>query len=225
MSAFSSFFHRAPAGQAGIVKLIIGLGNPGSGYGRNRHNIGFMCVNRLAKDIGAGFDKKEGLARTAHGSMGSTRVVLARPQTYMNLSGRAVIKLVEKYKPGPDGLIVVHDDMDLRLGQIRIRKGGRSGGHRGIESIICELRSEDFIRVRVGVGRPEPESPAAKQAAVVGFVLEDFSDDESRVIADTIPQVSFAVKTILSDGLEAAMNRFNRTPKSPGEKQIIEEGK
>ena len=221
---FDLLFHHTPASAAQSTRIIIGLGNPGAEYSRNRHNVGFMCVNLLAKNIGASFDKKEGLARTAHGKIDSTTVILARPQTYMNLSGRAVVKFVEKYKVKPEAIIVIHDDMDLRLGQLRIREGGRSAGHRGIESIICELGSGDFVRVRVGVGRPEGESPADKRSAVVDFVLEDFSADESRTIHDTVPGVVEAVKTIVNDGLETAMNRFNRPPKNSVDKTTDEKG-
>jgi PTH1 family peptidyl-tRNA hydrolase len=203
------------------MKLIVGLGNPGNEYAQNRHNIGFICVNRVAKSIKAGFDKKEGLSRVARGRIDSTEVVLARPQTFMNLSGAAVAKLVAKYKLKPDDIIVIHDDMDLKLGQIRIRQGGSSGGHKGISSIIDELGSDKFIRVRIGVGHPQSENPQEKEAAVVNFVLEDFSPEEAEVMIKVIPQASQAVISIISEGLEAAMNRFNRVPrpkKLPDEK-------
>lgn len=198
------------------MKLIVGLGNPGNQYSENRHNVGFMCVNRLAKDIGAEFSKKEGLARTAHGRIDTTEVVLARPQTFMNASGEAVLKLVVKYRVKPADLIVIHDDIDLRLGQIRIRRGGGAAGHHGIESIMDELDNEDFIRVRVGTGRPVPENPEEKRAAVVGFVLEDFSAAESKLMAETIARVSQAVQTIVRGGLETSMNQFNRAPEAKG---------
>ncbi len=213
MKALSSLFHREAAPRGKAAWLIVGLGNPGGQYSRNRHNIGFMCLSHLAKDIGAEFSKKEGLARTAHGSIGGAPVVLARPQTCMNLSGRAVVKLAEKYGLGPDKLIVIHDDMDLKPGQIRIRLGGRSAGHHGIDSIIGELDSEDFIRIRVGVGRPQQERGAGREA-VVDFVLDDFNAAESRIMAETMPRVAQAVAAIVSEGLEAAMNQYNATPKN-----------
>lgn len=191
------------------MKLIVGLGNPGTAYSHNRHNIGFMCLSYLAKEIGARFERKEGLSRTAHGQIDSTEVILARPQTYMNSSGKAVRKLVARYRLSLDDLIVIHDDLDLRLGQIRIRENGSSAGHKGIGSIISELGSADFIRVRIGVGRPEPDSPGAKQDAVVGYVLDDFTPEEGKVMAKVIPRVSQAVITIVNEGLDTAMNRFN----------------
>jgi PTH1 family peptidyl-tRNA hydrolase len=213
--AISSCLHRdAPSGS---LKLVVGLGNPGPQYTRSRHNAGFMCVNRLAKDIGAEFSKKEGLARTAHGAVGGCKVVLARPQTYMNLSGRAVVKLMEKYRLAPEDLIVIHDDMDLKPGQLRIRQGGRSAGHKGIESIINEIDGENFIRVRVGVGRPAAEGNGDRREAVVDFVLDNFSPEESRIMADVMPRAAQAVAAIINDGLDAAMNSFNPTPKNtPG---------
>jgi peptidyl-tRNA hydrolase, PTH1 family len=195
------------------MKLIVGLGNPGNEYAQHRHNIGFICVNRLAKCLKVRFDKKEGLARVARGRIDSTEVVLARPQTFMNLSGDAVVKLVTRYNLNPDDIIVIHDDMDLKLGQIRIRQGGSSGGHKGISSIIDQLGSDKFIRVRIGVGHPQSEDPRAKEAAVVNFVLEEFSPEEAKVMIKVIPQASQAVITIVDDGLEVAMNRFNRVHK------------
>jgi PTH1 family peptidyl-tRNA hydrolase len=198
------------------MKLIFGLGNPGNFYSRNRHNIGFMCLSHVAKEIGAHFDKKEGLARTAHGRIDGTEVVLARPQTYMNASGEAVAKLLVKYRLTPDDIIVIHDDMDFKPGQIRIRKGGSSAGHKGIESIIREIGSADFVRVRVGVGHPRDE--AEGDTEVVDYVLADFSHEEDEVIAKVIPQVYQAVITLINDGLDESMNRFNhtgRTKKAP----------
>jgi PTH1 family peptidyl-tRNA hydrolase len=212
-------FHR-PARNGEVPKwIIVGLGNPGAEYSRNRHNAGFMCINRLAKDIGADFDKKEGLARVARGKLGPVPVLLARPQTYMNLSGRAVVKLLERYRLGLDSVVVIHDDMDLKLGQIRIRLGGRSAGHRGVESVIGELDDQNFIRVRIGVGRPETDGACQKRPAVIDYVLDDFDAEESRVMVETAARVAEAIKTIVSSGLEEAMNRYNTPPgKTGGEK-------
>jgi PTH1 family peptidyl-tRNA hydrolase len=208
-SRLSRFFKKHPISGNSIEKLIVGLGNPGQEYSQNRHNIGFMCLNALAKDIGSIFDKKEGLARTAHGIIGSTPVLLARPQTFMNQSGLAVEKLIRKYRLTAGDLIVVQDDIDLRTGQIRIKSGGRSAGHHGIDSIINELGSADFARVRIGVGRPRVEEPARKQAAVVGFVLDDFDEQDIEVVAVVIRVVVEALKTLVVEGLDTAMNRFN----------------
>jgi PTH1 family peptidyl-tRNA hydrolase len=197
------------------MKLIVGLGNPGNQYAHSRHNIGFMCVAHYAKERGWTFEKKEGLARTAHGRIDSEEIVLARPQTFMNASGEAVKKLIIKYRIKPENLIVVHDEMDLRLGNIRIRRGGGSAGHNGVESIIRELGTANFMRVRVGVGHPR-DSFSEEQTHVVGYVLGDFSGDESEVIKKVIGEADQAIVTLIRDGLDSAMNRFNKTnaPKS-----------
>ena len=203
------------------MKLIVGLGNPGNQYAHNRHNIGFMCVSHFAKERGWGFEHKEGLARTAHGRIDSEEIVLARPQTFMNASGEAVKKLTIKYRIKPEDLMVVHDEMDLRLGNIRIRRGGGSAGHNGVESIIRELGTADFVRVRVGVGHPR-DSAAEEQSHVIGYVLGDFSGDQAEVIKKVIAEADQAIVTLIKDGLETAMNRVNKTnaPK-PGKPETL----
>ena len=203
------------------MKLIIGLGNPGNQYAHSRHNIGFMCVSHFAKERSWGFEKKEGLARTARGRIDSEEIVLARPQTFMNASGEAVKKLTIKYRIKPEDLMVVHDEMDLRLGNIRIRRGGGSAGHNGVESIIRELGTADFVRVRVGVGHPR-DSAAEEQSHVIGYVLGDFSGDQAEVIKKVIAEADQAIVTLIKDGLETAMNRVNKTnaPK-PGKPETL----
>jgi PTH1 family peptidyl-tRNA hydrolase len=192
------------------MKLIAGLGNPGNIYSHNRHNIGFMCISHLAREIGAHFDKKEGLARTAHAQIEGQQIILARPQTYMNASGEAIKKLMEKYHLTLDDIIVIHDDMDFKPGQIRIRKGGSSAGHNGIASIIHETGGSDFIRIRVGIGHPG-DNANNNDMVVRDYVLSDFNADEAKIISEVIPQVSQAIITLLNEGLDAAMNRFNRS--------------
>jgi PTH1 family peptidyl-tRNA hydrolase len=193
------------------MKLIVGLGNPGFLYSRNRHNVGFMCVRHLARMQGIKFDKKQGQARTGIGNIGGKRVVLARPQTYMNASGESVSALVRKLNILPSDLTVIHDDLDLPPGKIRLRLGGGSGGHKGIESIIARLGSRDFYRVRVGVGRPDiaEDSTADKEEAVIAYVLSDFTQEEKRIIDKIMPDVSQAIVCLLTEGLDAAMNKFN----------------
>jgi PTH1 family peptidyl-tRNA hydrolase len=193
------------------MKLIVGLGNPGFLYSRNRHNVGFMCVRHLARMQGIKFDKKQGQARTGIGNIGGKRVVLARPQTYMNASGESVSALARKLNINPSDLTVIHDDLDLPPGKIRLRLGGGSGGHKGIESIIARLGSRDFYRVRVGVGRPDiaEDSTADKEEAVIAYVLSDFTQEEKRIIDKIMPDVSQAIVCLLTEGLDAAMNKFN----------------
>ncbi len=190
------------------MKLIIGLGNPGSEYAENRHNIGFMCLSYLAKQHGIRFDKKQGKARTGAGVIAGQDVLLARPQTYMNRSGESVALLMQKFKVAPEDLLVIYDDLDLPLGKIRIRRSGSSGGHNGIKSIMAELGSEDFSRIRIGIGRPEPE-PDAAEDIVRNHVLSDFTPEEEKVVSGIIPLVSEVIVHVLEEGIDAAMNRYN----------------
>ncbi len=193
------------------MKLIVGLGNPGVVYSHNRHNIGFMCLNRLARKHGIRFARKKGQARVGEGEVAGIEVVLARPQTMMNLSGNSVGRLVKRLKISLEDLILIHDDLDLPLGKIRIRQGGRSGGHKGIESIIECLGNVDFIRIRVGIGRPDLMVGAAieKDAEVIDHVLSDFDSSENKIVAEVINKVDEAIFCLLSDGLTAAMNKYN----------------
>lgn len=193
------------------MKLIVGLGNPGFLYARNRHNVGFMCVTQLAKRQKIDFDRKQGHARTGIGNIAGYKTVLARPQTYMNASGESVDALMKRLDVSPSDLIIIHDDLDLPTGKIRLRLGGSSGGHKGIDSIISHIGTRDFNRVRVGIGRPESDikSEAAKEEAVIGYVLSDFTFDERKIIDETLPQVCEAVVYLLAEGITAAMNKYN----------------
>jgi len=194
------------------MKLIVGLGNPGRGYACNRHNIGFMCVSHFAKTQGLRFDKKQCQARIGIGEVTGSAVVVARPQTFMNLSGQSVSRLVKKFDININDLLVIHDDLDLPPGKIRIRPGGGSAGHKGINSIITELGSPDFIRIRIGIGRPNlgGDYPETSEADIVAYVLSNFSPEEKEVITQLLPRVSAAILTILTNGLTAAMNKYNR---------------
>jgi PTH1 family peptidyl-tRNA hydrolase len=193
------------------MKLIAGLGNPGFVYARSRHNIGFMCVRYLARTQGIKFDKKQGYARTGSGEIAGEKVVLARPQTFMNASGESVSRLVKRLKISPSDLVVIHDDLDLPPGKIRLRLGGSSGGHKGLDSIISHIGSRDFYRVRVGIGRPDITDGSArdKDEAVIGYVLSQFTPEEKKAINKIIPVVSRAVLCLLTEGLETAMNKYN----------------
>ena len=191
------------------MKLIVGLGNPGFLYARNRHNIGFMCVSHLAKAHKIDFDRKQGHARTGIGNIGRNKVVVARPQTYMNASGEAVSALIPRLNITPADIIVIHDDLDLPTGKIRLRLGGSSGGHKGIESIISHIGTQDFYRVRVGIGRPEADNPPEKEETVIDYVLSDFTSEEQKIINEAIPKVSEAIAFLLAHGITAAMNKYN----------------
>jgi PTH1 family peptidyl-tRNA hydrolase len=192
------------------MKLIVGLGNPGRGYANNRHNVGFVCLSHFAKTQGIRFDKKQGKARTGIGEVAGNKVALAKPQTYVNLSGQSVSRLIKRFDVNLSDLLVIHDDLDLPLGKIRIRLGSSSGGHKGIDSIISSLGSQDFTRLRVGIGRPTTEGFAEiSEADIVAYVLSNFTPDERQIIVQVIPRVSEAIYCLLAEGLAAAMNRYN----------------
>jgi len=193
------------------MKLIIGLGNQGRIYVHNRHNIGFMCLSHFAKTQGIRFDQKQGQARTGMGKIAGSKLMVARPQMGMNLSGQSVNRLVKRFKISLDDLIVIHDDLDLPPGKIRISQGSSSGGHKGVDSIITQLGSTDFLRIRVGIGRPAiaEGSVKDKDAEIIDYVLSDFTSDEKKVITQVIPKVSEAILCLLSEGLTAAMNKYN----------------
>lgn len=193
------------------MKLIVGLGNPGRGYANNRHNVGFVCLNHFARMQSIRFDKKQGKARIGLGEVAGSEVVVAKPQTYMNRSGQSVSLLVRKFDVSPDDLLVIHDDLDLALGKIRIRQGGSSGGHKGIESIISCLGSQNFIRIRVGIGRPIKNEGFTEfsEDEIINYVLSDFTPDEKQAITPVIPRVSEAILCLLTEGPVTTMNRYN----------------
>jgi PTH1 family peptidyl-tRNA hydrolase len=193
-----------------MMKLIVGLGNPGFLYARNRHNVGFMCVSHLARQQKIRFDRKQGHARTGIGNIAGYRAVLARPQTYMNASGESVSALMKKLNVKPADLIVIHDDLDLPAGKIRLRFSGGSGGHKGIDSIIARIGTPDFYRIRVGIGRPYiANTDPQKEEAVIAYVLSDFTAEERKIIEGTLPRIGEAIVCLLAEGLTAAMNRYN----------------
>lgn len=185
------------------MKLIIGLGNPGKEYAATRHNVGFRCINGLAKKYSVSF-RSGSKSRFGEGEIQGHKVALAKPQTYMNLSGKAVKLLMQRYKVPLDDVLIIHDDLDLPPGKVRISQGGGSGGHKGIESIIAELGSRDFLRIRVGIGRPPGEDDDA-----VDYVLGDFGYDEKPVIEEAIARVAEIVICLLDEGVTAAMNKYN----------------
>jgi peptidyl-tRNA hydrolase, PTH1 family len=200
------------------MKLIVGLGNPGQEYATNRHNIGFLCINHIARANRILLDKKQGKARVGTGNISGNAVALAKPQTYMNLSGESVVPLMQRYSVKLEDLIVIHDDLDLPLGKIRIRKGSSAGGHNGIKSIIACLGTQDFVRIRVGISRPQVEGERSE--SIVDYVLGDFTDQDKSVIEDTIKRVGEAVICLITRDLNAAMNKYNTEPKPRLEKKV-----
>ncbi len=202
------------------MKLIVGLGNPGRRYEKNRHNLGFICVNRLAREHNIKLNKSQGKARTGKGDIAGEEVLLARPQTYMNLSGQSVQLLLNKLHIETDELIVIYDDMDLPAGKIRVRYGGGSGGHKGINSILTETGSRDFYRVRIGIGRPSfvKDDAEISEDDTIKYVLSNFTRDEKKVIDKSIVLAGEAVVSLIVDGLTATMNKYNSNSISPFEK-------
>ena len=188
------------------MKVIVGLGNPGPSYAGNRHHVGFRCVDYLSRKHDIPINKRRLRLKSINalygtGEIAGTPVVLARPRTYMNLSGTAVAQLVRRFDVSLSDLIVIYDDMDLPTGKIRLRPGGGAGGHNGAASIIASLGSEDFTRIRIGIGRPDGDE--------VSYVLSDFAATEKNAIKEALALAADAIGCILTEGLEAAMNRYN----------------
>ena len=206
---FLTFWHRRRSANE-VTKIIVGLGNPGRGYAHNRHNVGFRCLNYLAKFHSIRFDRRECRARVGVGEVAGSELLLAKPQTFVNLSGGAVSCLVRKHDIPLSGLLVVCDDLDLPLGKVRLRPNGGSGGHKGMKSIISVLGSEDFPRIRVGIGRPQAGGlDNADEDVIIRYVLGDFTPEEEKVIRSAIVTVAEAVDCFVSQGIEVAMSKFN----------------
>jgi PTH1 family peptidyl-tRNA hydrolase len=191
------------------MKLIVGLGNPGKTYAHNRHNVGFRCLNYFARLHSVRFDHRQCQARVGIAKVRDEKLVLAKPGTFVNLSGKSVAGLVQKHNIPVSELLVIYDDLDLPVGKIRLRPSGSSGGHKGMNSIISALGSEDFPRIRVGIGRPYVEGQSISEDAIVNYVLSDFSPQEEAIIKPVIARVSEAIDCFLTQGIEAAMSKFN----------------
>lgn len=189
------------------LKLIVGLGNPGPNYRVNRHNIGFQCVERFAQRHHFDNGRMQMKAMTSDGWVQKSgqrqRVLLVKPLTFMNASGDAVAQLARFYKVEPDEIIVIHDDLDLACGKLRLRLGGSSGGQNGIKSIISRMGTDQFARAKVGIGRPPGQMKAA------AFVLQNFTKEEEEIFEPLREKVCDALECWLFDGIELAMNRFN----------------
>ncbi|MBN1152947.1 MAG: aminoacyl-tRNA hydrolase [Dehalococcoidia bacterium] len=188
---------------------IVGLGNPGPGYARSRHNTGFRCVDRYADEKGARFSRTACNARLAAFEQHGARVVLAKPRTFMNLSGKSAQALVHSLHIPVERLLVVYDDVDLPLGRLRVRASGGPGGHNGVRSIIECLNSDRFPRVRVGIGRPADAGAATNDDSLIDYVLGRFAPDEEAVIHEAITRVCDVLDCIVAEGVDAAMNRYN----------------
>lgn len=188
--------------------LVIGLGNPGGEYSSTRHNVGWRTLAELERRGRFGRERKEGPARIREGSVDGFDLILARPTTYMNLSGRAGRHLTTRLGIPPEEVIVVHDDIDLPLGRLRLRRGGSAGGQRGVRHLIDSWQTQDFVRVRIGVSRPPPGIDP------VDWVLTGFDGEERERLPAVVERAADAVVAVVREGLEPAMNAYNRAPDS-----------
>ncbi len=189
-----------------MAALILGLGNPGGEYRSTRHNVGWMALDELEERGSFRSQRREGPAKVREGAIDGYDMVTARPQTYMNVSGRAAVHLLRKYGVPPEDLIVVHDDVDLPLGRIRLKRGGGAAGQKGVLSIADALRTQEFMRVRIGVSRP------LERDQMVDYVLDRFTPDERERLGVVIPRAADAVVALVRNGLDSAMSEYNRAP-------------
>jgi PTH1 family peptidyl-tRNA hydrolase len=183
--------------------LIVGLGNPGRHFREDRHNIGFMVLDHLLKRLGLAFSRSQQNSLLTDGKIGEHKVFFAKPQTFMNMVGKAVAPLSRYYRIPLEHLLIIFDDLDLPMGTLRIRPQGGSGGHRGMQSILQYMDTESIPRMRVGIGRPPGQMDPAD------FVLQSFSKDEIEVIQITLERAADAIEVYIYEGIEAAMTRFN----------------
>jgi PTH1 family peptidyl-tRNA hydrolase len=188
------------------MHLVVGLGNPGAKYARTRHNVGFDVVERLAEQWGISFAEKRFKAKAGKGAIRNQPARLVMPQTFMNLSGSAVGPMAGYFKVPVERIVVVHDELDLPFGAVKVKEGGGHGGHNGLRDLSKKLPSKDFVRVRVGVGRP----PGRMEPA--DFVLAKWKPAEAKVLPDIVDRAAECVESVLADGVTEAMNRHNGEP-------------
>jgi PTH1 family peptidyl-tRNA hydrolase len=189
------------------MHLVLGLGNPGARYDRTRHNAGFLVVDRLASRAGVAVERKQHGALVEATRLDGNPVVLAKPQTFMNLSGQAAATLRGFYKIAEDAVVVVHDDVDLPFGDVRVKKGGGHGGHNGLRDLTAKIGAE-FVRVRFGVGRPPQGWDTAD------YVLSNFTEGEASALPALVDEAADAVGLVVGRGVEAAMGQVNRRPRA-----------
>ncbi len=185
------------------MKVIIGLGNPGRSYSKTRHNLGFMVIDKLASECGIKLNRKGFYSIWSEGLIVGEKVILAKPQTFMNLSGKAVRSILKNLRAETSDLLIISDDMDIGLGKIKIRQKGSSGGHKGIKSVIDAIGTDRFIRLRIGIGKPENKEETES------YVLRSFKKTEIPSATESVHMAAEATVTIIKDGVTAAMNRFN----------------
>ena len=207
----SSHAQPSPPPEPPRTKIIVGLGNPGPRYAGTRHNIGFDCINLLSKRWDIPLDDRRQHAALGQGEVEGAPVVLAKPRTFMNNSGEAVRYLLARFRAQPADLVIIYDEMDLPLGIIRLRPRGGAAGHQGMASIISVVGTNKFPRVRVGIGKPETADDWVR------YVLEPFRKEELDAVRDVVERVAASLDSLLKEGIDRAMNRFNTVPAPPPE--------
>ena len=183
--------------------LIVGLGNPESEYAHTRHNMGFDTINELAKNNNINITKTKFKALYETGIIQNEKVILLKPQTYMNLSGEAIKEARDFYNVKPEEIIVIYDDIDIEKGKIKLRKKGGPGSHNGMKSVVQELSTTDFIRIRVGIGQPEFKSD------MINYVIGNVPEEEQKILQQGTKKAAEAIEEILKNGIDIAMNKFN----------------
>ena len=197
------------------MKLIVGLGNPGIEYQFTPHNAGFLAVDRIAEDCGVMLSNRRCRALTAKARLAGQDVLLAKPETFMNLSGLYVAALIQELEISPEDEIVLYDELALPLGTIRIRERGSANGHNGVKSISGVLGTEEWLRIRIGVGKPALSDGREIKAGGRDYLLSPMRKQELAVLDEVLDRVKDAVEVVLTEGVGAAMNRFNRRPDDP----------
>ena len=196
--------HQAPDDSRQRRWVVAGLGNPGEQYHRSGHNIGFMVIDNLARKCGARLDRRKFKGIIGEAEVGGSSVILVKPQTYYNLSGECVAAILGYYKIPPERLVVIHDEIDLEPRQLRLKRGGGDAGNRGVRSIASSLGTPEFVRIRVGIGRPAPGAEAKEH------VLQSMSRAELQAFEASVSRAAEAVEAVINSGLERAMNQFNQ---------------
>jgi PTH1 family peptidyl-tRNA hydrolase len=197
------------------VRLIVGLGNPGIEYQFTPHNAGFLAVDRIAEDCGVMLTNRRGRALTARAKLAGQDVLLAKPETFMNLSGLSVAALIQEFEISAEDIVVLYDELALPLGTIRIRERGSANGHNGVKSISGVLGTEEWLRIRIGVGKPALADGREIKAGGKDYLLSPMRKQELAVLDEVLDRAKCAVEVVLTEGVSAAMNRFNRRPDGP----------
>ena len=183
--------------------LIVGLGNPEEEYARTRHNMGFDVINKLSEKLSIKVNKSKFNSLYGTGTIGVEKIILLKPQTYMNLSGEAVRDFKNFYKVNPENIIIIYDDLDIEPGIIKIRKKGGPGTHNGMKSVVHELQTEEFLRIRVGIGNPQYKND------LLNYILTKIPEEDYNILGNAIENAANAIEEIINNGIESAMNKFN----------------